>query len=81
MARSHQGKGYATEAVTMLLDYLFIEHNLHRVSANCDQANIASAKLLEQVGIRRKGHFHKSLWFKGDSVDELWFTILRDEWH
>ncbi|MEH1891717.1 MAG: GNAT family N-acetyltransferase [Nostoc sp.] len=43
LARSHQGKDYTTEAVTMLLDYLFIEHNLHRVRANCDQANIASA--------------------------------------
>ncbi|WDD33430.1 GNAT family N-acetyltransferase [Nostoc sp. UHCC 0926] len=42
MARSHQGKGYATEAVTMLLDYLFIEHNLHRLLANCDRANINS---------------------------------------
>ncbi|WP_337961472.1 GNAT family N-acetyltransferase [Nostoc sp. UHCC 0926] len=42
LARSHQGKGYATEAVTMLLDYLFIEHNLHRLLANCDRANINS---------------------------------------
>ncbi|MEH2142446.1 GNAT family N-acetyltransferase [Nostoc sp.] len=57
-----------------------IEHNLHRVRANCDQANIASTKLLERFGIRREGDV-KSLWFKGDWVDELWFAILRDEWY
>ncbi|MDZ8108994.1 MAG: GNAT family protein [Nostoc sp. DedQUE12a] len=80
LMRSHQGKGYATEAVTKLLEYLFTEYKLHRVRANCDRANIASAKLLERVGMRREGHFIKSLWFKGEWVDELWFAILGDEW-
>ncbi|WP_442949400.1 GNAT family N-acetyltransferase [Nostoc sp.] len=28
LARSHQGKGYATEALTHLLEYLFTESNL-----------------------------------------------------
>ncbi len=80
LARSHQGKGYATETVTRLLEYLFTQHNLHRIRANCDPANIASAQLLERVGMRREGHFVKSLWFKNNWVDELWFAILREEW-
>ncbi|QSJ15109.1 GNAT family N-acetyltransferase [Nostoc sp. UHCC 0702] len=79
-SQTHQKQGYATEAVTRLLDYLFTEHNLHRVIANCDPENIASAKLLKRVGMRCEGHFVKSLWFKGNWADELWFAILRDEW-
>lgn len=31
--------------------------------------------------MRREGHFVNSLWFKKNWVDELWFAILRDEWH
>ncbi|MBD2294091.1 GNAT family N-acetyltransferase [Anabaena sphaerica FACHB-251] len=80
LSRQHQGKGYATEAVTCLLAYLFTEYKLHRVRANCDSENIASIQLLERLGMRREGHFVKSLWFKGEWVDELWFAILREEW-
>lgn len=81
LAQTHQGKGYATEAITCFLDYLFKQHNLHRVRANCDPQNIASIKLLERAGMRREGHLIKSLWFKNNWVDEMWFAILRDEWH
>ncbi|MBD2386419.1 GNAT family N-acetyltransferase [Cylindrospermum sp. FACHB-282] len=77
---SHQKQGYGTEAVNRLLQHLFIDYNLHRVRANCDHANIASAKLLNRVGMRQEGHFVKSLWSKGHWVDEVWFAILREEW-
>ncbi|MBD2488326.1 GNAT family N-acetyltransferase [Aulosira sp. FACHB-615] len=79
LARKYQGNGYATEAVTCLLNYLFIHLNLHRVRSNCDSQNIASIKLLERVGMRVEGCFIKSLWFKNNWVDEMWFAILQDE--
>ncbi|WP_225977576.1 GNAT family N-acetyltransferase [Nostoc sp. CENA543] len=81
LARQYQGKGYATEAITYLLNYLFTTYKLHRVRANCDAENIASIKLLQRVGMRCEGHFIKSLWFKNNWVDEMWFAILRDEWY
>jgi RimJ/RimL family protein N-acetyltransferase len=80
LARTHQGKGFAKEAVMRLLEYLFVELNLHRVRANCDPANVASVKLLQRIGMRCEGHFIKSLWFKGEWTDELWFAILRERW-
>lgn len=80
LSRAHQGKGYATEAIKRLLDYLFGDCNLHRVRANCEPANIASVKLLKRVGMRCEGHFIKSLWLKKHWVDELWFAILQEEW-
>ncbi|MDZ8025212.1 MAG: GNAT family N-acetyltransferase [Nostoc sp. DedQUE11] len=45
--------------MTRLLQYLFTEHNLHPVGANCDRANIASAKLLERVGMKRRTLYQK----------------------
>lgn len=79
LARKYQGNGYATEAVICLLNYLFNHLNLHRVRANCDPENIASIKLLERVGMRLEGRFIKSLWFKNNWLDEMWFAILQDE--
>jgi len=80
LARAHQGRGYAAEAVTRLIDYLFGELGLHRVRANCDPENAASARLLHRVGMRHEGRFVESLWFKGRWVGEDWFAILRREW-
>lgn len=80
LAQAHQGQGYATEAVSRLIDYLFTEHNLHRIVANCDAENHASARLLERVGMRREAHHIENLWFKGRWSSEYWYALLRREW-
>ena len=79
-SRKYQGQGYATEAVTCLLDYLFGTLNLHRVTAICDAENHASARLLERLGLRREGHFVENIWFKGTWGSEYIYAILEKEW-
>ena len=81
LARAHQGQGYATEAIVRLLDYLFGELALHRVRAICNVENVASARLLERVGMRREAHFLENFWFKGRWSSEYWYGILRREWY
>ncbi|MEU1541270.1 GNAT family N-acetyltransferase [Actinacidiphila glaucinigra] len=79
LARAHQGHGYATEAVTALLDRLFTEGGLHRVSAECDARNTASARLLERVGFRLEGRRPAHSWIKGEWTDDLLFGLLADD--
>jgi RimJ/RimL family protein N-acetyltransferase len=80
LAREHWKKGYAAEAVQGLLDYLFEEFNLHRITATCDAENTASFRLLERVGMRREAHFIENIWFKGSWGSEYVYAILRSEW-
>lgn len=80
LAREHQEKGYAREAVEKLLNYLFSELHLHRVRANCDPENAPSGRLLERLGMRHEGRLIESLWFKGAWVSEDWYAILEREW-
>lgn len=80
LAPGFQGQGYGTEAVSHLLGYLFQEFNLHRVRANCDPRNTASARLLKRVGMRHEGRFIESYWLKGEWVSEDWYAILRREY-
>ncbi len=80
LSRAAQGKGYGTEAVRCLLDYLFGELKLHRVFANCDVENPAAAQVLERVGMRREAHFVENLWFKGGWASEYWYAMLDREW-
>lgn len=80
LARPFQGKGYAGEAVTRLIDALFSEFQLHRIRANVDPDNAASKRLLERVGMRHESRFIDSLWFKGRWGSEDWYAILHWEW-
>ncbi|MFE0631356.1 GNAT family N-acetyltransferase [Streptomyces sp. NPDC058864] len=80
LGRAHQGHGYATEAVTALLDRLFTGRGLHRVSAECDARNTASARLLERVGFRLEGRRPAHSWIKGEWTDDLLFGLLAGDW-
>lgn len=80
VAPRHQGRGHATEAVIGLLDHLLLTMQKHRVFASVDPRNEPSLALLERLGMRREAHFHKSLWFKGEWVDDVVYGLLRSEW-
>ncbi len=80
LAREHQGKGLASEAVSRLLDYAFDALGLHRVVAIADCKNAPSVALLERLGMRREGHFIENTWFKGRWADEYLYAALKAEW-
>ena len=80
MAPEFQNRGYATEAVRALLEYLFDTLGKHRVFGSVDPRNRSSIRLLQRVGMREEAHFVKSLWFKDEWVDDVIFAILASEW-
>jgi RimJ/RimL family protein N-acetyltransferase len=80
LARAYQGRGYAGEALTALLDHLFRRQEMHRVQAEVDPRNRPSWMLCERLGMRREGHHVASTWFKGEWADEYEYAILREAW-
>jgi len=77
---SERDKGYCTEAVKIILDYLFLSKNIVRIQAETNQRNIASQRVLEKAGFRREGLIRKSIFVKGKWEDSLLYSILREEW-
>lgn len=59
IARSHQGKGYATEALRAVIDWAFRQPSVYRVNASTDVDNIASRRVMEKAGMRREGLLRK----------------------
>lgn len=76
----HQGRGLATEAAGELLAVGFGELGLHRIVGTCSAHNLASARVLERLGMRREAHFRASRLVKGEWRDELVYAILAGEW-
>lgn len=80
LATSAQGRGLASEAIAWLLDYLFLERDKHRVTADCDVRNAPVIALLERLALRREGHHLQSAWWQGEWVDEYVYALLAQEW-
>lgn len=76
----HHGKGYAAEATAELLRLGFEELGLHRIIGRCDGNNIASASLMEGLGMRREAHLRESELVDGVWNDELVYAMLAVEW-
>jgi RimJ/RimL family protein N-acetyltransferase len=75
------GRGYATEAVTMMLGLGFEELGLHRIIARIDERNEPSARLARRVGMRQEARLVDNELFKGEWCTELDYAMLAAEWH
>ena len=75
-----RGKGYCTEAVQIMVDYLFLSRNIVRVEAHTSIRNRASQRVLEKSGFKKEGTFRKAYFVRGEWVDSCIYSILREEW-
>ena len=73
------GNGYATEAARAMLSYGFEQLNLHRIWAQCNADNTASAHVLEKIGMRREAHFREHDYFKGRWWSSFIYAMLDQE--
>lgn len=73
------GRGFATEAVTAVLDLAFDHCRVHRVAAQMDGRNAASAKLARNAGMRQEAHLRQDLWSKGEWTDTVVFGMLASD--
>jgi len=77
---SERGKGYCTEAVKIMVDYIFLSKDVVRIQAYIDPRNKASQKVAEKAGFKKEGTIRKSFFTKGEWRDMLLYSILREEW-
>jgi RimJ/RimL family protein N-acetyltransferase len=80
MVTSERGKGYCTEAVKIMVDYLFLSKSIERVQACTDTRNLASQKVLEKAGFKREGAMRRYLFIRGEWRDAFLYSIIREDW-
>ncbi len=77
---NERGKGYCTEAVRIMVDYLFLSRETMRIQASTDTRNLASQKVLEKAGFKKEGTMRKYFFIRGETRDAYLYSILREEW-
>ena len=79
MDKGHYGKGYATEAVKMALDFAFKEAGIHRVEAGVMPRNKGSMRVLEKVGFVQEGLARDYLKIQGIWEDHYIYSLLETD--
>jgi RimJ/RimL family protein N-acetyltransferase len=77
---SERGKGYCSEAVKIMVDYLFLSREVMRIQAQTDQRNMASQKVLEKAGFKKEGLLRNNFYMRGEWTDDYIYSIIREEW-
>jgi len=78
--RLYWGAGYMQEALAALIAYAFDTLDLHRLEADIDPRNHASARLLERLGFQQEGHLRERWIVNGEISDTVWYGLLCWEW-
>ena len=73
---SFWGRGYATEAVTAIVDYAFSSLKLHRLEARCMKNNSSSENVLKKCAFSLEGVFKDELIIKGEYKTISHFALL-----
>jgi [ribosomal protein S5]-alanine N-acetyltransferase len=73
----HWRKGYATEAITKVLDYGFNDLGLTRIGAVVFVENVASNQLLLSLGFEKEGVLKKYMYQNGINHDTYVYGLLK----
>lgn len=79
-ARDCLGKGYATEAVNMVLKHCFERLNLNKITAGMVSINATSQRLFEKCGFILEGTLKSDFFLEGKYYDIYRYGILRESY-
>ncbi|MCB2312823.1 GNAT family N-acetyltransferase [Clostridium tagluense] len=74
--KQYWGNGYASESSDAIINFGFEKLNLHRIFATCHPDNIASAKVMEKIGMIKEGRLREHKLQKGKWRDSFLYSIL-----
>ncbi len=80
LAPTHEGRGLASAGTRYLIDWLFDERDMHRITIRAALDNTRSRAVAERLGFTYEGVLRRSLLLQGEHRDAALYSVLRDEW-
>lgn len=80
MGEPFAGKGIMTEAVGVVIPFVFDTLGLHRLHAACIPTNTASRRVLEKNGFREEGFAENYLQIDGKWADHALYGLTRERY-
>ena len=80
MSRAYWGKGYMSEAVTAIIEYLFNTVGLNRIAACHDPENVGSGRVMQKCGMSFEGiHRQANYCDRRGFYDLAHYAILKSD--
>ncbi len=80
LAYEYWSRGYASEALTAVINFGFSKLGFHRIYAETLSDNLTAIRLLKRLGLRMEGELSQNQYIKGLWRNTMVFGILEDEW-
>ena len=74
-----RGKGYCSEALGLMTEWLFLTKQIMRLQATVDVGNIGSRKAAEKCGYMYEGTMRMAIFSRGEYKDIIMLSITRPE--
>ncbi len=74
------GNGYATEAYQTMIEYVFTELNLHKLTAGCIICNEASQNVMRKCNMIQEAKLKQHQYYNGKWYDRLLYGLLKKDW-
>lgn len=81
LGEPHWGKGYATQALRLIVQFGFEQLGLNRIQAGHFTHNPASGRVMEKVGMQYEGTLRQALRHPKGYRDECRYAILREDYN
>jgi RimJ/RimL family protein N-acetyltransferase len=79
VGEKHRRKGYASEAITLVLRYFFQELRYQKATVHVYSFNEPSMRLHERLGFLLEGRLRRMIYTQGQHFDDLIFGITAEE--
>ena len=80
IAHEHQGKGYATVATTLAMDYAFSVLNLYKLSLIVDCENQRAVNVYKKLGFQQEGVLRDEFFVNGEYRDVYCMAVFQPEY-
>ncbi len=78
--REYWNKGYGTDAMRLIVQFGFVELNLHRITLGVHSYNPRARRVYEKIGFVYEGQMRGETLREGIRHDGVYMGILRREW-
>lgn len=78
--KEYWDRGYGSDALKVLIDHLFLQWNLHRLSLDTWDGNQRALRVYEKLGFQIEGRLRQARFVMGEYRDAIIMALLRDEY-
>jgi len=76
VARSHWGRGIATQAARAVIEYGISVLGIRKFVSTADARNAGSVRVMQKLGMQQEGLLRQNRFYRGDYADEIVYAFL-----